>query len=80
MSQSGTVEKWFDLRLILGHLGIVSSIKDVSGLRVLYEVVGVVDVVVSAVVELNLAHCYWLLLTGKLKLNCIETGLNCLSR
>lgn len=72
MSQSGTVEKWFDLRLILGHLTIISSFKDVSGLRVLYESVGVVNVVVGCVVEeLDLAHCYWLLLTGKLKLNCI---------
>jgi hypothetical protein len=64
LSQRGTVEKWFDLRLILGHVkSICSSIKDLSGLRVLNESVCVVNVVGCVVVGLDLGHLYWLLLT-----------------
>lgn len=80
LSQSGSVENWFDLRLILGHeKSICSSIEDVSGLRVLCESVGVVNVVGGVVVGLDLGHLYWFLLTCKLKLNCVLTVLNCLS-
>ena len=59
LSQRGSVENLFDLRLILGHVkSICSSSENFGGLRVLCEGVHVVDVVAGVVESLDLGHFY----------------------